>query len=56
MNCKDVAANTWHSVDIKLYKNPLSGLKDTGGTNDAINLIISFYNKSATKTYSKNIF
>jgi hypothetical protein len=56
MNCKNVMANTWHNVNIKLYKNPFSGSKDTGGINDATNLIFSFYNKSAMKMYSKNVF
>jgi hypothetical protein len=56
MNCKDAVANTWHNVNIKLYKNSSSGSKHTGGTNDAINLIFSFYNKSAMKAYSKNVF
>jgi hypothetical protein len=56
MNCKDAVANTWHNVNIKLYKNPSCGLKDTGGINDAINLKFSFYSKSAMKMYSKNVF
>ena len=56
MNCKAAVANTWHNVNITVYKNPSSGLKDSVDINDPINLIFSFYNKSATKTYSKNVF